>query len=455
MKNALLTVLILIALSSVAYAHTDPAPVVTINAVPGKEVATAVTIYMFAEDSGFYDGIVSITLREDGKIIATKDCNLPQCWFDFSVEHREKGSHNYAAYVRDRGGNVKSASVFVKFIGATPPPVFVFDERPYAEEGKLLERNVLAEDFNHNGIPNIAVSGLPNGATFINNVLKWIPGFGQAGSYTLTFTAKDIRNQTSSKNMVISVRNVNRMFSASVVDPTQTNFMMNEDSSTRFILNVTDPDTTKPVVEWVLDGRTVSSGSIFLYKTDFDDAGNHLLIARVKDGDFLQRFMWNITVNNVNREPRISDISDRTVKEGANITITVHASDPDSDALSYEATQLPSNAKFDPDTRAFKWYAKEPGTYDISFRVKDIYGYADSTSLQIFVKEESDKDKLHRLYHEALERAEQRRRELRQAESQRTTSNPVTQTQEALRTITSIPTCNPDYLCYTYTYFFI
>ena len=72
-----------------------------------------------------------------------------------------------------------------------------------------------------------------------------------------------------------------------------------------------------------------------------------------------------ITVVNVNRDPVLSSIGDRTVTEGTPITFTVtegspltftvSANDLDNDTLAYSAGNLPSGAVFDETTATFTW----------------------------------------------------------------------------------------------------
>lgn len=449
MKALALVILSVLVMSSAGFAHVDPTPTVNIVA-NSQQVDTSVTLTITAEDKDFFAGMLSIDLKEDGKTISTKDCNgVLRCEYVVTVEHSTKGSHNYAAYAKDRGGNVKAESVFVKFKGATPVPVFVFEDKPYAEEGKPLQLNVLAEDFNHNAIKNISVSGLPKGATFISNVLKWTPDFGQSGQYVLWFSATDARNQTARKSMTINVANVNRQPTVNVISPTQTNFMMNEGSSTVFSLNILDLDTKKPTVEWLLDGKFVSSGNPYTYKTDYNDAGSHILVARVVDGDFLQRFVWNITVNNINREPKFTKIADKTVKEGDTVKVNVKATDPDNDPLVYSATQMPSGAKFDPDKGLFEWTAKPAGDYMVSFSVKDVNGYSRSTYFEIHVKPENLtlKQQYDKMLHEW-----ERTHKAVVDNAKVTTRNAQAQQQQLINAYTTNYVCNSDYLCYALTY---
>ncbi|MGH7438182.1 MAG: putative Ig domain-containing protein, partial [Polyangiaceae bacterium] len=73
--------------------------------------------------------------------------------------------------------------------------------------------------------------------------------------------------------------------------------------------------------------------------------------------------------------PTLQPIGDKSVTEGQLLTFGVSATDPDSsDTLTYSASNLPSDASFDPGTRAFSWTptAAQVGTYPlVHFSVSD------------------------------------------------------------------------------------
>jgi hypothetical protein len=76
----------------------------------------------------------------------------------------------------------------------------------------------------------------------------------------------------------------------------------------------------------------------------------------------------------INRPPVLASIGNRTVDEGATLTFTISASDPDGGPLAYSASNLPSGASFEPATRTFSWTPdhSQAGTYpDVRFTVSD------------------------------------------------------------------------------------
>ena len=81
-----------------------------------------------------------------------------------------------------------------------------------------------------------------------------------------------------------------------------------------------------------------------------------------------------IIVISVDDAPVLNPISNKTVKEGQLLTFTISATDPDSDNLTYSASNLPNGASFNPTTGQFSWKPtyNQAGTYkNIRFEVSD------------------------------------------------------------------------------------
>ena len=77
-----------------------------------------------------------------------------------------------------------------------------------------------------------------------------------------------------------------------------------------------------------------------------------------------------------NRAPLLTAIGDKTTAEGATLTFTPSATDPDGDALTYAAYSLPAGASFNAATHTFSWTPTytQSGTYTVRFRVMDTVG---------------------------------------------------------------------------------
>lgn len=81
-----------------------------------------------------------------------------------------------------------------------------------------------------------------------------------------------------------------------------------------------------------------------------------------------------IIVEYSNRSPVLAPIGDQITNEGQLLQIVLSATDPDGNALSYSAENLPTGAAFDPETHTFSWIPSydQAGSYpNIIFRVTD------------------------------------------------------------------------------------
>ncbi len=128
----------------------------------------------------------------------------------------------------------------------------------------------------------------------------------------------------------------------------------------------------------------------FTWTPDYAQAGTYPNIHfEVFDGELTDSEDITITVIDANRAPVLDSIGDQSVNEGETLQFTISATDPDGDALTYTASNLPSGASFDVDAQTFTWtpdYA-QAGTYpNIHFEVSDD-GMTDSEDITITVNQ--------------------------------------------------------------------
>ena len=97
-----------------------------------------------------------------------------------------------------------------------------------------------------------------------------------------------------------------------------------------------------------------------------------------------------ITVNQVNRAPKIADISPQSVKENEELSFTVKGSDDDKEdegKWKLSASNLPEGATFDAGSGKFTWKPTydQAGTYTVKFTVTDPQGLAADKEVTITV----------------------------------------------------------------------
>ncbi len=115
----------------------------------------------------------------------------------------------------------------------------------------------------------------------------------------------------------------------------------------------------------------------FSWTPDYTQAGNYSVLFTVTDNGsppMSTSEEITIAVGNVNRPPVLDSIGSRQVNEGQLLKFTITASDPDGDALTYSASNLPMGAIFDSATMTFSWTPTydQAGNYpEVRFTVTD------------------------------------------------------------------------------------
>ncbi|MFH1230427.1 MAG: putative Ig domain-containing protein [Planctomycetota bacterium] len=154
---------------------------------------------------------------------------------------------------------------------------------------------------------------------------------------------------------------------------------VDENVNLAFTLVANDPDgdTINYSMTGGPTGATLDSATgAFSWTPSYDQAGSYPVTFTVTDNGIpaplSDEETVTITVNNVNRPPILTAVSDKSVDENVLLTFTLSATDPDGDALSYSATGLPNGAILEGDTFSWTPDYTQAGTYsNIKFRVTD------------------------------------------------------------------------------------
>lgn len=272
-------------------------------------------------------------------------------------------------------------------------PVFTTISNQTTSEGVPLSVVVSTND-SDGDITTLTVAGLPSGAIFDANAatLKWTPTYTQAGEYDVVFTATDngTPQLVASSTVHISVTNVNR---APVLDPIG-NKTVNEGSVLNFTLHAADPDgdaLTYSAQNLPAGATFVASTGTFSWTPGYDQAGEYkdIEFTVTDSGTPLQLAMETITiaVGNVNRSPIFADPGSYTVLEANPLRFGVSATDPDHNAVTLSASDMPSGSMFDASTGTFSWtpIRGQAGVYTVHFIATDNDSSPSSSSIDVVV----------------------------------------------------------------------
>ena len=251
-------------------------------------------------------------------------------------------------------------------------------------ENTLLTFTVSATDADGDTI-TYSAQNPPTGATFSSGSFSWTPGYTQAGSYSVTFTATD-GTATDSETITITVGNVKRPPVLEAIGSQS----IDEGSLLSFSLSATDPDGDSITYSAAgLPTGSAFASQTFTWTPGYSQAGAHKVTFTAGDGAAEDAETVTITVNNTNRAPVLDAIADQSVNETDLLSFTVSAADADGDTLEYSASSMPSGASFT--EQSFSWtpsHGQADNSYEITFTVSD-GDLEDSQAVRIVVSDTS------------------------------------------------------------------
>ncbi len=254
-------------------------------------------------------------------------------------------------------------------------------------EGNLLKQNTASTFFTPGTINNAAgtVTGVAGAITSPGQTVSTTGTFA-----SITFTAGTTKGNSSCILSSVIVGDINgQALTVSLVngqvsvDHTPVlaaigNKTVNEGTALSFTATATDADgdsLTYAASNLPTGAVFNSSTHSFSWTPTYSQAGSYPNIHfQVSDGSLTASEDITITVNNINRAPVLTAIGNKTANENSLLSFSVTASDPDGDALTYSASNLPTGAGFNTSTQLFTWTPthSQIGTYpNVSFQVSD------------------------------------------------------------------------------------
>jgi beta propeller repeat protein len=129
----------------------------------------------------------------------------------------------------------------------------------------------------------------------------------------------------------------------------------------------------------------------FSWTPSYEQAGTYELIFTASDGELTDSETITVTVNNLNRAPVLSPVSNKTVAEGKMLSFSISAHDADNDTLTYSIINLPMGAVFTNQTLNWTPSYEQAGTYEATFMVNDGQ-LSDNQTITITVLNDEDRD---------------------------------------------------------------
>jgi hypothetical protein len=237
-------------------------------------------------------------------------------------------------------------------------------------------------------------SNLPAGAGFTDHrnnsgTFSWTPGSFDAGFYIVFFLADDTFGGTDNDSVEIEVVNAN---SQPVLSPIGNRTV--EQGSRKFVmLSGYDPDgdavtyTASGLPSWArLDDYGDGTGTLTLAPTTATPPGTTSITVALSDGQAETRETFDVTVTATQAmsPPVLAPIGDQGVAEGDTRSVTISASDPDGNTLTWSVS-LPGFANLTPT-------GSGPGTASARLDLAPGFCHAGTYSASIAVSDGSLQD---------------------------------------------------------------
>jgi hypothetical protein len=320
--------------------------------------------------------------------IPTTECQLCHKPFTFDKINVLPGFDEWklaTKIARDTGTEPDFSWFCPTLANPNQPPVLDPIPPQSVREGELLALRIRATDPDGHRLAFQATNA-PTGSTLSDRGdgtadFRWTPTYQQAGNFEVTFVVTDDGTPPASHSqaVLITVGNVNRPPELGRIG----NRSGSEGAPLTFRLTATDPDGDRLSFE----GANLPTGASLVDRRDgtadfswtptYQQSGNFDVLFRVTDSGVPPESdseQITITIGNVNREPTLAPVGNRTGSTGSPLTIQLSASDLDGDRLRFDVADAPTGSSFrdrGDGTAEFSWTPSVAGVYPVTFVVTD------------------------------------------------------------------------------------
>jgi hypothetical protein len=309
--------------------------------------------------------------------------------FRWTPSFAQAGNHQVRFFVTDNGSPPASDNeqIGITVGNVNRPPILDAIGDRQVNEGESLDFDVSAYDPDGDGL-GFSGGDLPPGAQLTDDGVgtahfSWTPDYGTAGNYRVIIIVTDdgVPAESDHEEIILTVGDVNR---PPVLEPIGDR-LLNAGETLNIVLSASDPDGEGMIFSAsnLPDGASFTTQSdgkaLFSWTPGYAQTGNHSVeFVVTDDGVPAQSDSETVilTVGGVNRPPSLDPIGDRSVDEGATLSIVITANDPDGDSLSFAAEGLPDDATLVDNgdgTARFDWQPSsgQAGAYAITITVTD------------------------------------------------------------------------------------
>jgi hypothetical protein len=340
--------------------------------------------------------LTSVTNAVNGTVALDGDGNAV---FTPSLNFNGQASFEYT--ISDGKGGTATTTVTISVTPVNDAPVLASIGDQSVNEGDPLAFILSASDPDlHANVLAFSAANLPEGATFDpdTRTFNWIPTEARGpGSYAVAFTVSD-GELSDEETITVTVVEVNEVPVLAAVGN------QNVGEGTLLTITLSGGDVDLPIValSFIVTGLPEGASfdplaGIFSWiPTETQGPGSYDVTFGLTDGLLNDSEAIQILVNEVNLAPILEVIPDQEVNEGAAVSFTASATDPDlpANTLTFSLDNgAPVGTVIDSATGLFTWNPTEadgPAIYPITVRVTDKSGLDDTQAFAVSVKEVND-----------------------------------------------------------------
>jgi hypothetical protein len=288
------------------------------------------------------------------------------------------GTDSFTFKASDGASDSNIATVSITVNPVNDPPVVTSTPVTTATEGVLYTYNVEATDADTGDVLTYSLTASPTGMGMdaATGLIQWTPTGDQTGDNEVSVQVEDTSEATDTQAFTVAVMNVNDppvAYSQSVTT--------GEDTPVGMILTASDPDgdpLTYTVVTEPVRGTLSGTAPYLVYTPTSNLNGSDSFTFKASDGASDSNIATvSITVNPVN-DPPVAYSQSVTTGEDTPVDITLTASDPDGDPLTYTVVTEPVRGTLS-GTAPYLVYTPAPnlnGSDSFTFKASD--GASDS-----------------------------------------------------------------------------
>ena len=309
----------------------------------------------------------------------------------------DSGAYPITVVVTDDEGATGQAGFMLTVADVNRPPALSNPGVVSIAEGVPALVRLTAVD--PDGDPmTIGTMGLPAFASIMDHGdgtadLQFTAGFQDSGDYLISVVAMDSGGFGDRLDLTVTVNDTNRSPTIAALADIE----MDENSIAAVQVVATDPDgdaiglqaIALPSFASFSDNGDGTAG--ILLQPDFFDGGSYSVTVRAADPDASQdEATFAVNVSNVNRPPTLSAIVDQTLNEDETVMLSLDASDPDEETLSFAVDALPGFVTLTDNGDGSGQLDVHPGfddagTHTLSVSVADTNGGTDEFQFSIVV----------------------------------------------------------------------